>query len=344
MILDPTALLEAKAISHKPEDVVVVQLGDLVDRGPNAILCMDIMLNVEAVIGWKTVVLFGNHEFLRMSMTDEYMDESNKLLVGLAGMKNAVIGRLGKVGLVMARLSLETDMDIDDPHNPNTLFVHGGINPDWLFDDISDSLELEQINREVRDELAVDEVEPGKFIFRSNVWTRWGLSGESPLWTRKFGDLGDSELCGDFLDRVLKHFRVARIVVGHIPQKSRTTLERCDGRILITDVQMSRYMDSHSDWEYHVDRVGLEGRPAAVIMTINEHTRRLESIVEHHWRLIDGTQESPVPIFPKQGLSDSDLADIAEAERSLAAVGVDFSGDGALMSDSEGGDDEDQDD
>ena len=48
-------------------DVAMVQLGDLIDRGPFSVDCITIASVVSQVLGWQTTRLIGTHETMAMA-------------------------------------------------------------------------------------------------------------------------------------------------------------------------------------------------------------------------------------------------------------------------------------
>ena len=174
--IDGEALEGVPLASPSVGPVAVIQLGDLVDRGPHSIRCMDIALKIEAVMGWSTTILQGNHELMRLELGDAYVHPDEMESVGLKGLQKAVSDRLGDVGLVMARLSRDRDMPLCHPMNPNTLFVHAGIDLPWLRA-VIDSSEVCKINekflRDLKDQKTL---------------AKWA-EPDSPLWTRGFSTL-----------------------------------------------------------------------------------------------------------------------------------------------------------
>ena len=259
--------------SAAPMSVALVQLGDLVDRGPYSVRCMDIALKIETVIGWSVTILQGNHEIERMLKLDErYIHREEQGLVGLEGMQEMVYDRLATVGLAMARFSGSNEssgMRLEDPRNPNTLFVHAGIDLPWLRS-VIDSNDVCEINEK----------------FRQDIWDeaklqRWN-EPESPMWTRHYltidSDPFGESYCDHTLRGVLKHFGVARIIVGHMPQPD-GVITRCDGKIIIADITMSAWMKRLPGGGYGT------ATPGAVIMTMDKSSdgKALASIIEHHW-------------------------------------------------------------
>jgi hypothetical protein len=51
-------------LSDSADETILVQLGEIVDRGPFGLECLKIMDIIELAIGRKTVRLYGNHEIM----------------------------------------------------------------------------------------------------------------------------------------------------------------------------------------------------------------------------------------------------------------------------------------
>jgi hypothetical protein len=261
------------------KDVLVVQLGDVVDRGPHGKACMHILGMIESVLGWKYIQLYGNHEIMNflnragqfihkaeMSLyNDDWGVRMNDFIPG-GEMHSMITER----ALGMFRISGGTAA---------TLFVHGGVDVSWLASvlGVSDG-NVEAINTRIR-EMASKNNETD--LFKLNHET-------SVLWTRDFAENLESWIC-PFVESVKQKFNVHRIIVGHTPQQDKKAKTRCHGGVLLTDVQMSRWMSSKPS----------NGRPVAVIMTINRESGDLESIVAHYTDL-EGTLEEEAVLFPEK--------------------------------------------
>ena len=63
--------------------------------------------------------------------------------------------------------------------------------------------------------------------------------------------------CQVELPRILDAFSVERIIVGHIPLADKRVLSTCEGKAILTDVTMSRWMERG-------------GQPVAILMEISE--------------------------------------------------------------------------
>jgi hypothetical protein len=104
-----------------------------------------------------------------------------------------------------------------------------------------------------------------------------GLS-ESPLWTRDFSEKSrDRAWCETSLPEILSAFGVSRVFVGHAPLDSKRVELRCQGRIVLTDVTMSRWM-------------GNGGQPIAIVM------ETAGNVTAHYYDPLTGEEESdPIP-------------------------------------------------
>ena len=278
----PTTPLSAAA----PMSVALVQLGDLVDRGPHSIRCMDIILHAERVLGWTVRILQGNHELQRLlARNGAYYMHPREWTgfgseeAGMAAMQTAVRERLDDVRLLFVRLSAGRDAG-DDANSPNTLFVHGGVDVPWLTN-VTNLTDVNELNAFFQEEM--------KDMERAS---KWNTGFSTPLWMRAYDQLPEHALCGEFLTSALRYFNVARIVIGHMPQSRRTVGSKCNGRILLTDVQVSRWMAREG-----VDEASNRGgNPAAILMTMLDDGS-LGSI-EAHYATLDALAKGSQPIFP----------------------------------------------
>ena len=256
------------------------------DRGPDSAQCVEIAIKVESVLGWTVLILHGNHELMRAARVGpQYMHPRDFETVGgskeaaMGSMRDMVTSKLYDRGLLMVRLSSPTPMAVDDPRNPSTLFVHAGIDLDWLLA-VTESRYVNQINQLFNDQIKVDSSLKHWHTPKSPVWLR----DYDPRW----GNIPTT--CGYRLTAVLSHFNVARIVVGHLPQYQGVR-SLCEGRILLTDVSMSRWMTPDHD-----DSLS-DGNPAAVIIQMGTDDGLLDSITAHFDNLL-GSSPNAQAIFP----------------------------------------------
>jgi len=212
----------------------MIQIGDLVDRGPQSILCLRILWVIEKVVGWKVVSLLGNHEI--MSSTGIHPEYVNRReLHEFGGLAKRYIEfspghplweRLMSHSLIAARFESK------DSDSKSVLFVHAGFNPGYL-----DSLYSPSIR-----ELNQAAISALKFSRSPLLLEKWINNDESPVWTRILAEAPDNILCNKILPLILNQMKVSRIVVGHTPQEDHLMKSRCNSRIILTDCAVSRWL------------------------------------------------------------------------------------------------------
>ena len=279
-----------------PDRVAVVQLGDLVDRGPYGDLCLEIFKVLPHLLGWRTINLYGNHEIMSfLGLSEPYVTYQEEMLFGNIQKRNkqyAPGGELFKyfssslVGL--ARLKGPVEYALDDPRNPNTLFVHGGIDMSWIRSCFGESASraspqaLEEVNKRIA-EFVMDPSYEGMLKLCEN---------NSILWTRTMAEEPETKIC-QLVTEALQHFGVARIVVGHTPQEDMIAKVRCGGKFILADVQMSRWMSG-----FPVDESDPSGgNPVAIIMKLSEVDHKLESIKAYYTDIESGGSETTTLLF-----------------------------------------------
>lgn len=287
-------------------DVVLVQLGDLVDRGPDSSYCISIMEAVERIIGWRTVRLFGNHELMALTDTgDEYIhDEDARGFGGLLARSRSFhfgghyYDQLTDNFLAFAKLSKRGARN--ETGSPNTLFVHGGVDLEWIRNRLmpDDDRDIHSLN---------DKFEYVLRGPRDEVLDRFG-GGGSVLWTRTLADAPEEQICGEHIDNVLEHFGVARVILGHTPQDDKLVKPRCGGKIILADVRMSRWMDDDE-----------EGNPTAIIISLDPQSNELKSIIAHHTDMHMGMWDREGIIFRAE-TPDSEIAQTTLENDKLAGV------------------------
>jgi hypothetical protein len=79
---------------------------------------------------------------------------------------------------------------------------------------------------------------------------------QSPVWSRVLtnNQMDQRVLCDEILPHVLQQFGVGRLVLGHTPQYDHRMKSLCQGRIILADCAISKYMDDD------------EGQPAVLVM------------------------------------------------------------------------------
>jgi hypothetical protein len=298
---------QARTIPHSRlsslgKRVAIVQLGDIMDRGPQSLFSYKILASIETAIGWKLIQLFGNHDLMiynpefpggfDLRYNKKPTDISDEDAIRLFGPGGALRDYILNKGLVMARIGTPPKEDgtayVIDPKSPDTLFVHAGLDPRWASEfgktnRIGWKKMIESINQRYLQAFNDDPSAPAELA----------NDDDGPLFTREipnsFEDYSKRPYennCSDLI-QVLKRIRVSRIIVGHTPDPQHETKSYCDGRFLVTDIAMSRGMCR-----------GCTGQPYALVMTLGEGGSKIESMTSHynHWDTAGIRKDIPITL------------------------------------------------
>lgn len=208
----------------------VVQTGDVLDRGDDEQALLDQFERLEreaAAAGGRFVWLLGNHELMNAAGDLRYVtpggfrdfeDVPGLPLERFADVPEGARARVaalapgGPYAKVLAGQHLAVVVG-------DTVFVHGGIRPEQVAG------------------LPAD-------LARARCWLAGqgdpplGLTdSDGPVWDRSFSS-GDGDCVA--LDESLRALGVARMVVGHTPQRSGIT-SACDGKVWRIDVGLAKH-------------------------------------------------------------------------------------------------------
>jgi TPR repeat protein len=238
----------------------LVQTGDVVDRGPDSRAAMDLLMKLEKQAeeaGGGVHVLIGNHEAMDIYGDLRFVSPAEFAAFRTErseASRQSAYEEYRKTMTVAAKPD-EDRSQWESQHPPGfvehraafaaggvygawirshnavikigrTLFVHAGLGPkyaDWTLDQINDvvRLELNDFSR-LHGGVAIDE--------------------DGPLWYRGFAEGNESQLESQ-VDRLLKHFDVDRIVVGHAYANGAIT-PRFHGKVLLVDIGLSRIYEN----------------------------------------------------------------------------------------------------
>ncbi|OUM61453.1 hypothetical protein PIROE2DRAFT_35723, partial [Piromyces sp. E2] len=192
-------LLTAKLVDRKgnwiAKDTVLVQTGDLIDRGSDTILIFDLMMKIkEQAKKHNSVVymLLGNHEIMNLQEDFRYVTRGDVMSFG--GMANrrkefSMDGRYGK----LLRNEMNATMIVDD-----TLFVHAGLVSVYA------KYGVDQMNKHVH---YVLQTYPPEQLFYAPLFNNNG-----PFWTR-FMSMGPEEPMCEELKMVMDIMKVYKIIL-----------------------------------------------------------------------------------------------------------------------------------
>ncbi len=190
----------------------LVQVGDVLDRGPDSRKVMDLLMKLEvqaARAGGAVHSLIGNHEEMVLRGDWRYVNADEKTSFGgEAGLREAMAadGRYGR--WIRGHNAVVKINDV--------LFLHGGLSPKYA------GKSLDELNRGIRDGLGKGGM---------------GRDSAGPLWYRGLA-CGDPEEIQQTIETILKTHGVAHVVIGHTVANEITP--SLNGRLILIDVGISR--------------------------------------------------------------------------------------------------------
>jgi len=226
------ALRAAGAIDDRDHwiggELVVVQTGDVLDRGDDERALLDLIaaLEIEAhAAGGAYVQLLGNHELMNGAGDFRYVTPAGFHAFDGAGDAPAPgdappetrsrLAALGAGHSYARRLAHHAVIAIVG----DTVFSHAGVLPAW-------APRVDEVNQNAR--CWLDGQTHGLPV---------AMADDSPVWTRAYG--GDAVDCAQ-LGAALAALQVKRMVVGHTVQQHGIT-SACDGALWRIDVGLSRH-------------------------------------------------------------------------------------------------------
>ncbi|KAJ3085599.1 hypothetical protein HK102_014016 [Quaeritorhiza haematococci] len=190
--------------------------GDIVDRGPDTIALFKLVRDLEeqaTAVGGRVEVLLGNHEILNFMDMTRFVHPDDVVSCGGALRRSIEWSQFGKLGSWLRKRDIATVID-------GTLFVHGGITPEYA------KTPLDDLNSAARNALYASSMDMYDFdIF---------VHEKGPLRYRDYADadIGEENVC-PLVDETLallqktNGLQIERIVVGHTPQPNGRILARC---------------------------------------------------------------------------------------------------------------------
>jgi hypothetical protein len=215
-----SALRAAKAIDDNDQwiggDLVIVQTGDVLDRGDDELEIYQLLERLDAdarKAGGALVLLDGNHELMNAARDYRYVTPGAMADFGADRQQALDPGRPWAKKL--ARFNLVAIVD-------GTVYSHAGVLPEWV-------TQLDDINLASRcwlDGQAGGPSDPPLAL----------TSESSPIWTRAYG-MPDVD-CGA-VDQTLIKLGAKRMVVGHTVQPTGIN-SACDGKLWRIDVGLAK--------------------------------------------------------------------------------------------------------
>ena len=199
------------------KNTILVQTGDLTDRGPDGDKILHFMKQLEEEApkhNAQFITLIGNHESMNIMGDWRYVSKEDVTDFGGLEKRKAAFSQNG----AWRNWFLTHDAV---KKVGNTVFVHGGVSEEYA------KLGIENINKQVREGL-------------SNRSKTEILSSDGPLWYRGYLLNEEASACAE-LSRTLKLLDAKRMVVGHTTQRNGKIAHRCDGALIGIDTGISTH-------------------------------------------------------------------------------------------------------
>ena len=199
---------------------VLVQTGDITDRGPDSKELIELMMRLEgeaAAAGGSVHALLGNHEAMNLQGDWRYVSPADIADFGSKEARRAALQAGTPLGDWLR--SRDAVVQIGD-----TIFCHGGVSARWA------PVGASGLSEAVHAALGGGEAAV--------------LGPEGPLWYRTYL-LADEPVACEELGRALAAMGARRMVVGHTTQESGRVASRCGGALLGIDTGISSHYGDH---------------------------------------------------------------------------------------------------
>jgi hypothetical protein len=234
----------------EPKNTIVVQVGDIVDRGGrpgnigdecSELKIMDFLDECHSkakLYGGGVYCILGNHELMNVVGNFTY---SSPMSIQCFGGNEKRKDAFKPTGTLAKRFACSRNVLIKVG---SFLFVHAGIAPKHL------TKNIQEINQDMREYLLT----PGTDF--SKEFSDYYMAYEGLLWNREFA-IGNPD-CGK-LQQVLNHFKVGSMIVGHTVQENGIN-SKCDKKIWRVDTGMSDAFGSNG--KVQVLEILNDGKPS----------------------------------------------------------------------------------
>ena len=224
-------------------DTVLVQTGDVTDRGPDSRGVIRLLADLERqapATGGRVVALNGNHEVMNVLGDWRYVSDGDMAVYGGIEARTAAYAPDGEDGKRLR--SLDAVQLVGE-----TVFCHGGVKPEFA------ALGIEGMNRKIREAVAdadAHRAPPGPDGAMPAYKSPAPILGpEGPLWYRGYVLDPEEQACPLLADALGK-LGARRMVVGHTTRDDGRIEVRCGGALVVIDTGISEHYGAHhAAWE-----------------------------------------------------------------------------------------------
>eukprot|EP00667_Euglena_gracilis_P013558 EG_transcript_13994 len=202
---------------------VLVQTGDVVDRGPDSRQLLDLlkkMARQATAAGGALIQLLGNHEIMAFKGRTKYTHKGEVDSFGGVQGRLEAFGERGPYRWVRQLDSITL--------LGRSLFVHAGVTPTLA------KFSISELNDEVRRQVSLER------------WHHLVLADDGPSWSRLLIRQAEGGECRQLMEVIREYSQRAgqpidRLVVGHTIQYSGTIGRFCNDTLIAIDVSISSF-------------------------------------------------------------------------------------------------------
>ena len=202
------------------KDTIVVQTGDLTDRGPDGKPLLEWVQSLEGQArqhNSQFIILLGNHEVMNLQGDWRYVSQADVASFGGLESRKKAFTPGGEWADWLS--TKDAVLQIGD-----TVFVHGGVSRQF-------ARPAETLSQEVR-------------LAMLGQGDRSILSEKGPLWYRGYWRQTETQACEE-AQFVLAELKAKRMVMGHTTQRDGQIHSRCNGTLFAIDTGISRHYGEH---------------------------------------------------------------------------------------------------
>ncbi len=202
-------------------EAVLVQTGDVTDRGPDSRGVIELLERLEAeaaAAGGRVVAMLGNHEVMNLLGDWRYVSPEDVAGFGSVEARRAAFAPDGPLGARLLASPMVLALD-------RVVYAHGGVSPDYA------RLGVEALNT-LLPRVVAGSLSPA------------ALGDASPVWYRGYAQQPEHVACKE-LESALIELAAERMIVGHTTRRDGRVLSRCGGRLLVIDTGISAAYGGH---------------------------------------------------------------------------------------------------
>ncbi|WVR04071.1 hypothetical protein IAU60_001070 [Kwoniella sp. DSM 27419] len=227
---------------------ILVQTGDIVDRGAHALDIYRLMQKLRGQAsghGGKVVSILGNHEVMNAISDWRYVTQDDIKVFGGSRQRQEAMSSNGWLGKEwLANYSVTALIPLSPfPNAPTLSFTHGSLRPSYQaltpYPDAINALGHSLMTKALTPPLAPPHPpNPYSGLPKGHTREEADLYAEGgPLWWRGLAERGEKQVC-QWAEELQSKIGARRIIGGHTPNFDHM-VSRCNGSVIIIDTGIS---------------------------------------------------------------------------------------------------------